>query len=509
MFMRLSHSEGNTTEDEILFSTRFDYLFPDAARSKICLLPDSEECTTALRALGDAMAADELAPTPSPDAYASKIPAIYTYFGQFIDHDITARTDRDGSVTSIGNNDPVNRLDPDFVVTNLMNGRRPELDLDSLFGDAPRLTALDPGGALPVGSVSEVLYDADFKLRLFEDGARRDVVRGADRSAVIPDMRNDENLNVSQLQVAMLKFYNRVHDAQTGSSAKRYVRARQLCRWAFQYVVIHDWLMKVCEPLIVEDTLANGPRFFSPSAGRGGAFMPLEFSAAGFRFAHSMIRPSYQSNATAPVESIMDLLGFAAKDDFFELAGNGIQQLKKDYVIDWNYFVAGGAHVQFARKIDTKISKGLGQLPLTGRRYDPVLGHLARANLLRGKNLSIPTGQAVADAFGITYLKPKEILDGEDDAIKSALKAGYLHHRTPLWYYVLREAMIQQKGERLGEVGSRIVCETLIGMIKFDLNSYFYNRHDDAVKGKGIDVLPGPGGKVNEIKDILHIAQVY
>ena len=508
MFERISHVSGITTEAEILFSTRFDYLFPDAARSRPCLLPDSEECTAGLRALGDAMAADDF-PSSGADANQSTIPAIYTYFGQFIDHDTTARTDREGAVTGIGRSEPVGRLDPDFVVANLRNGRRPEFDLDSVFGEAPGLAGL--GGSHAATTVSQKLYDSDFRLKLFEDGNRRDVIReGAHRSAVIPDGRNDENLNLSQLQCAMLKFYNRVHAAQTSSSdAQNHIRARTLCRWAFQYVTIHDWLKTVCEPLIVEDTLANGPRFFGPAAGRGSAFMPLEFSAAGFRFAHSMIRPSYQSNGSAPVKPIMELLGFAAKDQFFGSAGSGVEQLKEEFVIDWNYFARGGSNIQFARKIDSSISKGLGLLELEGRQTDPVLGHLARSNLLRGKNLSIPTGQAMADAFGVRFLSPKELVDGEDPKIREALERGFFHHRSPLWYYVLREATVQQNGERLGEVGSRIVCETIIGMIKYDLNSYLHNRHDPDVKSSGIDVLPGAGGIVNEIKDILKIAQVY
>ena len=38
--------------------------------------------------------------------------------------------------------------------------------------------------------------------------------------------------------------------------------------------------------------------------------------------------------------------------------------------------------------------------------------------------------------------------------------------KTPLWYYILREAMIQEDGNTLGEVGSRIVAETFIGLIE-------------------------------------------
>jgi hypothetical protein len=144
------------------------------------------------------MATDTLGPGSLPQ---SNIPAIYTYFGQFIDHDTTARTDREGAVTSIGRWEPIGRLDPDFVVANLRNGRRPDFDLDSVFGEGPALAGL--GGSNPATSQSQVLYDSDFKMKLFTDGGRRDVPRTPSRVAIIPDARNDEYINLSQMQYAM------------------------------------------------------------------------------------------------------------------------------------------------------------------------------------------------------------------------------------------------------------------------------------------------------------------
>ena len=504
MFERISHVSGMVKEDEILFSTRFDYLFPEAARSPLCLLPQSEASTAGLRALGTAMATDDFA---NPDPNESQIPAVYTYFGQFIDHDTTARTDRDGDVTSIGNYEPVGGLDPDLIITKLKNGRRPELDLDCVFGDGPALAA-QGNVQLKPRTESQVLYDDQFKMRLFDQNGRRDLIRSTDRSAVIPDARNDENLNVSQLQCAMIAFYNKAYDAAPGNPELKHIRARRLCRWAFQYVTINDYLMTVCDPMVVQDTLLNGPRFLGAAAGRQ-AFMPLEFSAAGFRFAHSMIRPSYRPNGGTQPQPIMNLLGFASKDAFFAPAPNGFEQLKAEFVIDWNYFVAGGTHTQFARKIDTRISMGLGELPFAARSDDPILGHLARSNLMRAKNLSIPTGQAMADAFGVFPLTPKDILDGDDPAISAVVKEYFFHHRSPLWYYVLLEAKLQQQGQRLGEVGSRIVCETIVGMIKQDPNSYLHNRTHPDVTNDGIRILNGPNGVVSDIASLLKVAGVY
>ena len=44
--------------------------------------------------------------------------------------------------------------------------------------------------------------------------------------------------------------------------------------------------------------------------------------------------------------------------------------------------------------------------------------------------------------------------------------------KTPLWYYVLREAMVLQNGDQLGPLGGRIVAETFVRMLKRDGDSF-------------------------------------
>jgi hypothetical protein len=46
------------------------------------------------------------------------------------------------------------------------------------------------------------------------------------------------------------------------------------------------------------------------------------------------------------------------------------------------------------------------------------------------------------------------------------------HKKTPLWYYVLKEALLQHRGQRLGQVGSRIVAEVIFGLLRADPESY-------------------------------------
>ena len=107
-----------------------------------------------------------------------------------------------------------------------------------------------------------------------------------------------------------------------------------------------------------------------------------------------------------------------------------------------------------------------------GSELEALLTHLARRNLLRGFRLSIPTGQAVADALGIPPLTARELTDGLAQGVRDALDKGGFVDRTPLWFSILRESEVRTNGDALGPVGSRIVAETIIGQLRREPRSY-------------------------------------
>ena len=136
-----------------------------------------------------------------------------------------------------------------------------------------------------------------------------------------------------------------------------------------------------------------------------------------------------------------------------------------------------------------------------------MIRHLAQRNLLRGYLLSIPTGQAVASAMGIHPLTEGDLLDGESSGIAEAIEQGRFQRRTPLWYYVLREAKVQTDGESLGSVGSRLVSETLLGLLKHSPNSFLNNATHGRVRPSGIKA-PGrldPIGTLAEMIDYTEL----
>jgi hypothetical protein len=80
------------------------------------------------------------------------------------------------------------------------------------------------------------------------------------------------------------------------------------------------------------------------------------------------------------------------------------------------------------------------------------------------------------------------------------LEPYHLEGRTPLWFYIPREAHVMTEGERLGPVGGRIVAEVITGLIHGDRQSYL--RQDP-------DWTPthGAGGSFG-IGDLLKAADV-
>jgi Animal haem peroxidase len=490
-------------------STPFNYLFDDlAAQFPARHLPgDSAAVTAALKRLGEAMA--EPAPPRGQELQAtgnSIIPPVSTYWGQFIDHDITANTDRQNTVTDITIED-LKPLQPEVVVRDLRNLRRPALDLDSVYGDGPTFE----GG--PETAAAD-MYDG-IKLRLSEvaegDGIPGDHIptlgddlrdlprdsegeRPEDRTvALIGDGRNDENLIVAQLHVAFLRFHNAVVDwaqHQPGypqDDRELFERVRDLVRWHYQWLVVHDYLKTVTLPGVVDKVLLGGNKVFQPRYDE--VYMPLEFSVAAYRFGHSMVRGFYDYNRnfgrpgtvirSASFRLIFAFTGSARPEPF---NGGGTLTLPFNWVIEWNRFVDKGDSLpdHFARRIDTQLAPPLFDminqvseenegLP---EAVKDILKRLAVRNLLRGYQLALPTGQAVADALGVAPLTEEELRRNNSDAVNTALADGGFLETTPLWFYVLKEAEARANGNSLGEVGSRIVVETLIGQLRADPGSY-------------------------------------
>ena len=123
-----------------------------------------------------------------------------------------------------------------------------------------------------------------------------------------------------------------------------------------------------------------------------------------------------------------------------------------------------------------------------------------------------PGIMAVAHALGVEPLSRDELSQDSSENMKQALEQGGFFERTPLWFYVLKEAEVREGGERLGEVGSRLVAETVIGVLLNDPESYLSKdaSWDPSKKtpGSGGPLKLSDGRTIKKIGDLLEFAGV-
>jgi hypothetical protein len=404
----------------------------------------------------------------------TKVPAGFTYLGQFVDHDITL------DLTAIGEKE----ADPNAVE----NFRTPALDLDSVYGLGPdgsrHLYARNPGDVDGKNPGPKLLVGKNINVAAggVTGDHRNDLPRSPEGFALVGDHRNDENLIVAQTHVALLKFHNKVCDQLTAAGRPAgdvFMEARRLVMWHYQWLVLHDWVERITEKGIVAKILDQGRRFFRFKT---QPFMPVEFSAAAYRLGHSMVREAYSHNriftagglAPATLQLLFRFTGLSG-GIVGDLAPNPptaptpISVLPSNWIIDWRRFHEVAATnppdvpLNLSRKIDPFVGLTLHSLPGGG-------GSLPFRNLKRGVMLGLPSGQDVARAMKIhNPLTPEEIATGPDGAV--ARKHG-LHLRTPLWYYILKEGEQRGNGEHLGPVGATIVSEVFVGLVQGDRQSY-------------------------------------
>ncbi len=383
-----------------------------------------------------------------------RMPAGMTFLGQFIDHDMTF-----DATSSLAR-----RQDPE----SLRNFRIPALDLDSVYGSGPVASphlydqTVDGGRTM---LLVEQISGAD--TCSLPGTTRFDLPRNSQNVALIGDPRNDENLVVSQLQLAMLLFHNRVvQDVKADdaglTAGEVFAEAQRIVRWHYQWVVVHEFLELTVGRELVEDVLTKGRRYYR---WHNDPYIPVEFSVGAYRAGHSQIRPSYRANfGTSAGDITKQFFGLLFKGDLppdpdpADLRG-GCRAPRR--FIDWQTFFDFGDNIaRRNKKIDTTLSSVLFSL-MGQPAGEPV--SLASRNLVRSLVLEVPSGQRVAAAM---ELEPLARADFDD------LEPLTLRTRTPLWFYILREAQLQHDGEYLGDVGGRIVAEVILGLLDGDPQSY-------------------------------------
>lgn len=383
----------------------------------------------------------------SPD---SSIPAAYTFFAQFIDHDITLDT---GSRL----HGPALSTD---AVNDLPNLRTPSLDLDSVYGFGPEATPY--------------LYDQDQPGRLltgsYVDGVENpfDVPRNSDGRALIGDPRNDENIFISQLQLMFLRFHNRRIVGRSFEETQKDVR------YHYQWIVLYDFLKRIIAPDIYNFSVPKIKSNVGKTLDQADyplcdfldkchrLCMPVEFSVAAYRFGHSLVRSHYPVNSDYPIIELFD--------ERFGTLGFG--QVPPELTVDWRFLLDVENCYPYVKSkaLDHLLADELIAMP------DPVVGRnapandrsLAFRNLLRSFVLGLPSGQTVArkladKGYPIDPGQDLRFCEIEGWACIDEAWRCKLEAHTPLFFYLMREAGISG-GEHMGPVGSALIMEVFSAM---------------------------------------------
>jgi hypothetical protein len=400
-----------------------------------------------------------------------------TFLGQFLDHDITF--------------DKKSILNANASPMQTVNFRTAAFDLDSVYGNGPAGSPelYDTGS----GRIKFRLERIPGSETVSRHGAmRNDLPRDRAGNAIVAESRNDENLVISQMQVALLSFHNRITDflaaqpAYSGAPAERiFADARRLVTWHYQWIILHEFLPLTIGQERLDAILRDGLQYYRPQdavnrfrMGDGHEMprIPIEFNAAVYRFGHSQVRPSYRANfgptgGTPFFAFIFDDTENPAAPDPNDLRG-GKRAARR--FIDWQtFFDFGDGNVRPNKRIDTRLSSPLMNLP-GSRAPSPGLPNdgvqaLPARTLSRHINFGIPSGQAIARTMHMPVLAPSQLTELAPYALDPRTT---LASSTPLFFYILKEAEVMEHGLRLGPVGARIVGEVFVGLLREDPGSW-------------------------------------
>ncbi len=381
-----------------------------------------------------------------------------TFFGQFVDHDITL-----DATSALGT-----RIDP----ATIPNVRTPSLDLDCVYGAGPE--------------ASPHLYGAGEAEQFLVHGRKdnpRDLARTCAGKALIGDPRNDENILVAQVQSVFIELHNLLMSKRVDAGAEaddikacahdgipkhiwhdhvsprlsNFEEVRRFIRLHYQWLV---W----CELLpafVTQDCLDWALE--QSAFGWDAPVMPVEFTGAGYRFGHATTQFEYALTDGADPRGLFALPGFGPRP----VDGN----------IDYAMFFGmnGAVASQKARPVGPALGTPLLNLPFVHAEIaladiEETLTlaqsrNLALRNMVRDRyTYELASGQQMAARLGT---KPV--------AVPDILKAKGIT-KTPLWFYCLQEAEAHGGGKLTG-AGGRLVASVFANLLRRDPTTFLHIPH--------------------------------
>lgn len=460
----------------------------------------------------------------APPDDRDSIPAGYTYFGQLVVHDLTH------SIPVAGAGGPSSALQ------NLMT---PHLDLDTIYGGGPvqcphlyqppfeagyqsRPQDVEDDGQylFHLGRTARAAFPENWQQG---EGLPYDLPRvnaaanggaGASATPLVRDVRNDDNLILSQLTAQFLLVHNTVASClhrngdparanQALSKRESFELARHFLLKAYRRIVVHDFLQRLLLPSVYNDLTAGKIETRD--------HLPIEFVFGAARVGHAMVRAAYKINNLIALGSsgLGRLMSFSANTPGANLP------LPADWVVDWRHLLTmeEGDKPQSARRISPFLAPVFVHGDLKSRRTG-LEGSLSFHDLWRCYQNQVPSGQECArQLFGAG--SPK-VLTEEDmlptailanlhpaDNLRSALEAYPVFlTETPLSYYLLQEAaVLGGNGRYLGPLGSHVFATAILHALKDTAQSY---ATPPGQSGLGFDQILKPTG-ILKLPDLLKV----
>lgn len=431
-----------------------------------------------------------------------RIDAGWTYFGQFIAHDLTLRRE--------------------------LGEKKPRLNLDCLYGFGPRANAhlyeVDANGDSSFQGICFALDSYPYQ------GSKvPDVFRIGNDVPVMADVRNDDNFIINQLHCAFLQFHNKMAEffkENKEPAETLFSRTRQFVTWTYQWIIVNEYLNLLTGE--VADTLIKKKDYkilSKKDRDKGPALLP-EFIAAALRMGHSQAREVYTINAyqeNIPVfgnENMLSLMGFKRDENRGPL--------------DWRFFFNFDDQpmLQKSRPIDLFLASPMRNIPfprhntlnigqINIKRSEQYKMIIQPKDLLTLNELGIKTIPDFATALHSLYPADSVWEDWNIYKEKLLKLPGW-----PLWIFLLLEARVAGKcslelediDQQLGPLGAQIVAEQLVWILQKDSLSYLRqcsNWHPmQELLGKYTPLPPPTSGTFQKIPtrrfsitDVLHIAE--
>ncbi|MBU3020913.1 peroxidase family protein [Aestuariibacter sp. A3R04] len=357
-----------------------------------------------------------------------KLPAGFTYWGQWIAHDI---------------------ITPTHPLQNHYSSRQvtPILNLDSLYGCAQ-------------GLPSHIFFDEYGMFKLADNGW--DCLRDCGGAPLLPEPRNNDNAIILQFHVQWQRVHNRILRMLGGATPPFlhadptvFYTARYFTTCLFHQLVLNEWLPAILDKAVYKYYFSgtlNGSVLMQPDCDVDR--VPFEFSHAAFRFGHSMVRETYKLRGN-------DSFNLHALLTHQPFKGKAIPP------IDWGLFF--GEFAQEIQPINLIIVAGMGNIPIAR--------NIAERNISAGIKASLATVHEckyrlctyypeLARAAGLTLHEEEAVLEElKIDPMQQSASFYRLYQdeRLPLWPYILAEAGAQEDnpGHRLGKLGSIIIADVM------------------------------------------------